>query len=94
MPALEKYAETHDDFIIVSESWSELFLNNTKLRDHVYPMGHKDLFEEKLKDKEIVSPELHRVNAHFNQKCNLIQAFDIINELDAPRETENQFRFE
>jgi hypothetical protein len=88
MPALEKYAETHDDFIIVSESWSELFLNNTKLRDHVYPMGHKDLFEEKLKDKEIVSPEPYRVNEYFNQKCNLIQAFDIIiNELDAPRET-------
>ena len=50
MPALERYAETHEDFIIVSESWSELYLNNKILRDHVYPLGHKDLFKEKFKD--------------------------------------------
>lgn len=83
IPALERYAETNDDFIIVSESWSELFMLNPTLRDKVYPVGHKDLFEDKLKDKKIVSTEPYRVNQYFNQKCNLIQAFDIeINELD------------
>tara|TARA_B100000482_G_scaffold182081_1_gene155770 strand:+ start:3485 stop:4627 length:1143 start_codon:yes stop_codon:yes gene_type:complete len=88
MPALERYAETHEDFIIVSESWSELYLNNKILRDHVYPLGHKDLFKEKLRDKKIISPEPYRVNQYFNQKCNLIQAFDIeINELDEVPET-------
>tara|TARA_B100001094_G_scaffold207425_1_gene201295 strand:- start:1822 stop:2943 length:1122 start_codon:yes stop_codon:yes gene_type:complete len=88
MPGLERYAKTHDDFIIIAESWSELFLNNVVLRDHVYPVGHKDLFEEKLKDKKIVSLEPYRVNEYFNQKCNLIQAFDIeINELDEIPET-------
>ena len=87
IPALEKYAETHDDFIIVAESWGELYLCCPNLREHVYPMGHKGLFEEKLLDKEIVSPEPYRVNQYFNQKCNLIQAFDIIiNDLDEPRE--------
>tara|TARA_B100000287_G_scaffold140263_1_gene132133 strand:- start:1992 stop:3095 length:1104 start_codon:yes stop_codon:yes gene_type:complete len=89
MPALERHKENgNDDFIIVSESWSELYLNNKNLRDHVYPLGHKDLFEEKLKDKKIISPEPYRVNQYFNQKCNLIQAFDIeINELDEVPET-------
>ena len=88
MPGLERFAETNKDFIIVSESWSELYLNNKILRDHVYPLGHKDLFEEKLKDKKIISPEPYRVNQYFNQKCNLIQAFDIeINELDEVPET-------
>tara|TARA_X000000368_G_scaffold60968_1_gene43004 strand:- start:1201 stop:2325 length:1125 start_codon:yes stop_codon:yes gene_type:complete len=83
MPGLERYAKTHDDFIIIAESWSELFLNNVTLRKHVYPLGHKDLFEEKLKDKKIVSLEPYRVNEYFTQRCNLIQAFDIeINELD------------
>tara|TARA_E500000331_G_scaffold21897_1_gene19150 strand:+ start:137 stop:1237 length:1101 start_codon:yes stop_codon:yes gene_type:complete len=83
IPALERYAETHEDFIIVSESWHELYLNSSILRDKVFPMGHKDLFEESLKDKKIVSPEPYRINQYFNQKCNLIQAFDIeINELD------------
>jgi Holliday junction DNA helicase RuvA len=39
----------------------------------------------KLKDCEIVSPEPYRVNQYFNQKCNLIQAFDIlINGINDP----------
>ena len=88
MPGLEKFAEKNDDFIIVAESWGELYLLNRKLRNHVYQGVHKGLFHEKLKDKKIISPEPYRVNQYFNQKCNLIQAFDIeINELDDVRET-------
>ena len=90
IPALERYAETHDDFVIVSESWHELYLNSKILREKVFPFGHKDLFEDHLKDKKIISPEPYRVNQYFNQKCNLIQAFDIeINELDEIPETRN-----
>ena len=48
IPALERYAETHDDFVIVSESWSELYLNSKVLREKVFPLGHKDLFENYL----------------------------------------------
>ena len=88
MPALEKYAEKDDDFIIVAESWGELYFLNEKLRDKVYQMVHKGLFEEVLKDCKIVSPEPYRVNQYFNQKCNLIQAFDIeINDLDDVRKS-------
>ena len=88
IPALERYAETHEDFVIVSESWHELYLNSPTIRDKVFPMGHKDLFEDHLKDKKIVSPEPYRVNEYFNQKCNLIQAFDIeINELEETPKT-------
>ena len=82
IPALERYAETHDDFVIVSEGWTEVFLGNKTLQDKVYHVMHKDLFETYLKDKEIVSPEPYRLNHYFNQRCNLIQAFDIlINDL-------------
>jgi len=90
IPALERFAETHDDFVVVSESWHELYLNSKVLRERVFPFGHKDLFENYLKDKQIVSPEPYRINQYFNQKCNLIQAFDIeINELDDIPETRN-----
>jgi hypothetical protein len=83
IPALETYAETHDDFVIVAEGWNEFYSCSKILRDKVYSTNHKDLFELHLKDKEIVSPEPYRLNPYFNQKCNLIQAFDIlINELD------------
>ena len=87
MPALEKYAEKDDDFIIVAESWGELYFLNEKLRDKVYQMVHKGLFETMLTDRKIISPEPYRVNQYFNQKCNLIQAFDIeINEVDEVRD--------
>ena len=85
IPALEKYASDSgdNDFIIVSESWDELYQASLPLRDRVYKLDHKGLFEDKLKDKEIVSPEPYRLNAYFNQQCNLVQAFDIlINERD------------
>ena len=83
IPALESYAEKNDNFIIVSEGWGELYSCSKTLRDKVYSPNHKNLFESYLKDKEIISPEPYRLNAYFNQKCNLIQAFDIIiNELD------------
>lgn len=83
IPALEKYAETHEDFVIVAESWGEFYSCSKILRNKAFPVYHKNLFEDYLKDKEIVTPEPYRLNQYFNQKCNLIQAFDIIiNELD------------
>lgn len=88
IPALEEYAKTCDDFIIIAEAWVEFYSCSKILRDKVYPINHKNLFESLLKDRELISPEPYRLNAYFNQKCNLIQAFDIlINELDIIPET-------
>jgi len=82
IPALEKYAEKNENFIIVAEGWMELFAGSPKLRDKVFHVMHNRLFEDHLLDKEIVSPEPYRLNAYYNQKCNLIQAFDMmINDL-------------
>lgn len=88
MPALEWYKQNvDDDIIIVSEGWTELFLANQTLRDCVYDVVHKDLFREKLIDRELCTPEPYRFNPYFNQKVNLIQAFDmLINDLtDIPK---------
>jgi len=88
IPALEEYAKNHEDFIIVAEAWGDFYSCSKILRDKVYSITHKNLFEYLLKDKEIISPEPYRLNAYFNQKCNLIQAFDIIiNELKDIPET-------
>ena len=83
IPALEYYKQNIDqDVVIVAEAWTELFLASPIIRNNVYPVGHKGLFEDKLKDKEIISPEPYRLNAYFNQKVNLVQAFDmLINDL-------------
>jgi len=79
LPALEFYKQNTDqDVVIVSEAWQELFFASPIIRNNVWPVGHKGLFEEKLKDKDLVSPEPYRLNAYFNQKVNLVQAFDML----------------
>lgn len=86
IPALEYYmANTDPDVVIVSEGWIELFLS-TRLRNNVYPIGHKSLFQTVLKDRELISPEPYRLNAYFNQRVNLIQAFDMLIN-NVPEET-------
>lgn len=91
IPALENYKKNVDnDVVIIAEAWMELFLLSPTLRHNVYHVAHKGLFEDKLKDREIESPEPYRLNAYFNQKANLIQAFDkIINGLDIVPETKS-----
>lgn len=84
IPALEHYAlNTDRDVIIVSEAWTEIFALSPTLRNNVYPANHKNLVAL-LKDTEVISPEPYRLNAYFNQKVNLIQAFDMLINYDTP----------
>ena len=87
VPAFEKYAETHDDFIIVCEGGTDFFKGHPTLSDKVFDNWHKGLFEKEIQHRDCVSPEPYRCWHYYNQKCSLAQAFDIIiNELDEPRE--------
>jgi ADP-heptose:LPS heptosyltransferase len=83
IPALEKSIQKNPNNIIVAEAWPELFLMSPILRDCSYVPNTKNLFEDKLLNRECITPEPYRLNAYYNQKCNLSQAFDmIINDLD------------
>ena len=86
IPALEYYAKNIDkDVVIIVEGWYELMLMSKTLSSNIYPNTHKDLMKV-LKNREIITPEPYRLNAYFNQKCNLIQAFDmLINYKTVPR---------
>ena len=87
IPALEKYAETHDDFIIVAEGGTDFYKGHPLLDGRVYDAWHKNLFEEQIKHRDCVTPEPYRMWHYYNQKCSLSQAFDMeINGLDEPRE--------
>lgn len=79
VPAFEKYQEESGDtdFIIVCEGGSEIFKGHPTLDGKTYDIWHKNLFVEKLKDRDIVTPEPYRVWEYYNQKCSLAQAFDI-----------------
>tara|TARA_B100001250_G_scaffold75392_1_gene61686 strand:- start:1493 stop:2524 length:1032 start_codon:yes stop_codon:yes gene_type:complete len=87
IPAFEKYAETHDDFVIVAEGGMNFFKAHPVLHKHAYDFWHKGLFEDKLKMRDCITPEPYRIWHYYNQKCSLAQAFDIqINGLEEPRE--------
>tara|TARA_A200000113_G_scaffold206826_1_gene204007 strand:+ start:848 stop:2002 length:1155 start_codon:yes stop_codon:yes gene_type:complete len=87
IPAFEKYAEEHDDFIIVAEGGTDFFKGHPTLDGKVYDVWHKNLFQEHLKHRDCVSPEPYRMWHYYNQKCSLTQAFDMeINGLEEPRE--------
>jgi hypothetical protein len=89
IPAFEKYAEESGDkdFIIVCEGGMDFYRGHPILQKHAYEVWHKGLFDQHLRDKDIVTPEPYRINEYFNQKCSLAQAFDIeINGLEDPRE--------
>jgi len=78
IPAFEKYAEeTDDDFIIVSEGGTDFYKGHPLLHNKVYDHWHKDLFVDKIKNRDIETPEPYRIWEYYNQKCNLSEAFDI-----------------
>ena len=89
IPAFEKYAEESGDkdFTIVCEGGMDFYRGHPVLQKHAYEVWHKGLFDQHLRDKDIVTPEPYRINEYFNQECSLAQAFDIeINGLEDPRE--------
>jgi hypothetical protein len=87
IPAFEKYAETHDDFVIVCEGGTDFFKGHPTLDGKAFDNWHKGLFEQELKHRDIVSTEPYRIWEYYNQKCSLSQAYDIqINGVDEPRE--------
>jgi hypothetical protein len=90
IPAFEKYAETHEDFIIVCEGGTDFFKGHPVLHKHAFDNWHKGLFESEIKHRDCISPEPYREWHYYNQKCNLSQSFDIIiNNLDEPRKLQN-----
>jgi len=93
IPALEKFAEENPDnnFIIVCEGGTDFYKGHPLLHAKAYDVWHKNLFEDKLKDMQIESPEPYRVWEYYNQQANLSQAYDIainnkgVRELPKPK---------
>lgn len=89
IPALENFRKENpdDDFIIVCEGGTEFYKGHQDLDKRAYDVWHKNLFQDKIKERNSVSPEPYRVWHYYNQKCSLAQAFDmIINNQDEPRD--------
>ena len=79
IPALEKFHKHNpdDDFVIFSEFAYEAFSGHPKLHSRAYPVNTPHLFRDKIKERNVVTPEPYTVWEYYNQKCNISQAFDI-----------------
>ena len=79
IPALEKFREENpdDDFVIVCEGGTDFYKGHPDLFNRTYDVWHKNLFQDKLKDRNLLTPEPYRVWEYYNQKCNLHEAYDI-----------------
>lgn len=83
IPALEKLYKHETEFIIVAEGGVEAFQGHPYLYEKTYPIFTKNLFEDHLRDRKIITPEPYRLNDYYNQRCNLVEAFDKeINQTD------------
>lgn len=79
IPAFEKYLEESGDkdFIIVCEGGSEIFKGHPKLDTKIYDIWHKNLFQDKIVNMDIVTTEPYRIWEYYTQQCSISQAFDI-----------------
>ena len=85
IPALEKYARLHpdEDWNIIIGGWDTLYFGNPLLQERTYSMDVKGLFNNLIKDNQIVHPEPYTKWEYYNQQCSLAEAFDKeINETD------------
>jgi len=92
IPAFERYEKESEDkdFIIVCEGGTDVFKGHPTLDARTYDIWHKGLFQDKLKDRDIITTEPYRIWEYYNQKCSIGQAFDIqinekgVRDLDKP----------
>ena len=79
IPAVEKYLEENPDKdpILICEGGTDVFKGHPKLHFRAYDNWHKNLFQDLLKDRDLISPEPYRIWEYYNQKCSLAQAYDI-----------------
>ena len=71
IPALEKFRKENpdDDFIMVCEGGTEFYKGHPDLDKRAYDVWHKSLFQDKIKERNCVSPEPYRVWDYYNQNC-------------------------
>lgn len=80
IPALELFEKENpdNDFVIIVEGFIELFKGHPTLYKRCYEHTHRKLFEDKLKDMNLICPEPYQVWEYYNQQASIAQAFDII----------------
>lgn len=80
IPALEKFhrLNPNNDFKVLVHGWVDLLWSNPILQDRTFEANQKGTFDLHIKDYNAIEPEPYVLNSFYNQKTNLIEAFDEI----------------
>lgn len=76
LPALERFIDENPDGYIISEAGLDFVWGNTKLQDRTFEVNTKGLFENIIKNGQIISPEPYRDHGYYTQQLSISQAFD------------------
>jgi hypothetical protein len=76
---LERWAllNPKKDFSVIVHGWESLYWSHPLLQSRTFGAHQKGLFDTIVKNSTIISPEPYHVTEFFQQKVNLIEAFDI-----------------
>ena len=83
IPALEKFYKLNpeDNFKVLVNGWENVFWSHPILQNRTFDPNQKGSFELYVKNNNLVVPEPYNNYNFYNQKTNLVQAFDeIIND--------------
>lgn len=85
IPALEKFSRLNpdDDFKVLVHGWDMLYWSHPILQEKTFEVGQKGVFENYIKNYNLVSPEPYHSYGYYNQEKSLAEAFDeFINQTD------------
>jgi hypothetical protein len=78
VPALEKFHKLNptNDFRIIVHGWQDLFWSHPLLQPRTVGIHQKNIFQDYIKDFQMVCPEPYFIYDYYNQKISLAEAFD------------------
>jgi len=78
IPAFEKYhrLNPNDDFKVLVHGWQQILWSHPLLQNRTFEANQKGAFDLHIKDNYAIHPEPYTLNNFFNQRINLIEAFD------------------
>lgn len=78
LPALERFITENPDGYVITEAGLDFVWGNKLLQDRTFDVNTKGLFDNIIKNSQIISPEPYREHGYYNQKISIAQAFDLI----------------
>lgn len=78
IPALEKFARLNpdNDFKVLIYGWESLYWSHPILQQRTFGIGQKGVFEEFIRDNELLVPEPYDRRSYYTQQKSLAEAFD------------------